>query len=123
MVKVNSILKVEEGFLFLLSIYLFSLLQYRWWLFPAFILLPDIGILGYLLNNKTGAIIYNFFHHKGLAILVYFIGLYFPNEIMQLAGIIIFGHASMDRLFGYGLKYPDNFKYTHLGDLKTRGNG
>ena len=35
----------------------------------------------------------------------------------QLPGIILFGHASMDRIFGYGLKFSDNFKHTHLGNL------
>ena len=32
-----------------------------------------------------------------------------------LLGIILFGHASMDRVFGYGLKFGDNFHHTHLG--------
>jgi len=75
-------------------------------------------MLGYLINNKTGAFSYNLFHHKGLAIAIFISGIYFQNEIVQLTGIIIFGHASLDRLFGYGLKYPDNFKHTHLGVLK-----
>ena len=118
MLKVNSILKTEEGLLFILSIYLFSLLTFSWWWFPALILLPDLGMLGYLINNKTGAFTYNLFHHKGIAIVIFLAGIYFHNEILQLTGIIIFGHASLDRLFGYGLKYPDNFKHTHLGVLK-----
>ncbi|MEO6611453.1 MAG: DUF4260 family protein [Chitinophagaceae bacterium] len=25
------------------------------------------------------------------------------------------GHSSMDRMFGYGLKTNEGFKYTHLG--------
>ena len=32
-----------------------------------------------------------------------------------IAGIILFGHSSMDRMFGYGLKLKEGFKYTHLG--------
>ncbi|HAJ82706.1 MAG TPA: DUF4260 domain-containing protein, partial [Zunongwangia profunda] len=28
---------------------------------------------------------------------------------------ILFGHSAMDRIFGYGLKYEDNFKNTHMG--------
>jgi hypothetical protein len=103
--KIKNILKVEEGLLVLLSIYLF-------------ILAPDIGMLGYLVNNKVGALTYNIFHHKGLAIIVYIIGIYLRNEAVQMAGIIILGHASIDRLLGFGLKYPENFKHTHLGYLK-----
>jgi hypothetical protein len=37
--------------------------------------------------------------------------------VMQLAGVILFGHSSMDRIFGYGLKYSDSFQHTHLGML------
>ncbi len=60
---------------------------------------------------------YNLFHHKGLAILLYFIGMYISSPILQLIGIILFSHASMDRVFGYGLKYDKGFKYTHLGEI------
>ncbi len=45
------------------------------------------------------------------------IGIYFEIEVMQLIGIILFSHAALDRVFGYGLKYADNFKNTHLGHL------
>jgi len=37
------------------------------------------------------------------------------DEWMQVIGIILFGHSSMDRMFGYGLKLGQGFKYTHLG--------
>lgn len=113
----NSILKIEEALMFLLSVYLFSLLSFKWWLYPALILLPDIGMLGYIFNNRIGSVTYNIFHHKGLAIIIYFLGIYFPNETIQLIGIIIFGHSSLDRILGYGLKFPDSFKHTHLGVL------
>lgn len=81
------------------------------------ILLPDIGMLGYLVNTKTGALTYNVFHHKGLAILMLLIGIYLEIEVMQLIGIILFSHGALDRIFGYGLKYADNFKNTHSGHL------
>ncbi|MDA1193538.1 MAG: DUF4260 family protein, partial [Candidatus Poribacteria bacterium] len=29
-------------------------------------------------------------------------------------GAILIGHSAFDRLLGYGLKYPDAFKHTHL---------
>lgn len=77
----------------------------------------DIGVLGYLINTKIGAITYNIFHHKGLAILIFLVGIYFEIEVVQLIGIILFSHASLDRIFGYGLKYADHFKNTHLGSL------
>jgi hypothetical protein len=27
----------------------------------------------------------------------------------------LLGHSSFDRVLGYGLKYDDDFKHTHLG--------
>ena len=37
------------------------------------------------------------------------------SQVLLLAAIILFGHASMDRMFGYGLKFGDHFQHTHLG--------
>ena len=111
----KTTLKIEELFMFLLGIYLFTKLDYSWWWYIGLILAPDLSMLGYLINPKLGAISYNLFHHKGIAILLYFIGIYFGNSYFQLIGIILFSHASMDRIFGYGLKYFDSFSNTHLG--------
>lgn len=111
------LLKLEELGMLILSIFMFSQLSYAWWWFIALILLPDIGMLGYIVNTKVGAITYNIFHHKGLAILIYFLGIYFETELLKLIGVILFGHASMDRIFGYGLKFDNAFKNTHLGEI------
>lgn len=113
----KTIIKLEEVGLFILGIYLFSLLNYQWWWFLVLILAPDFSMLGYAFNNKTGAFLYNVFHHKGIAVLLYLIGCYLEIEILQLVGVILFSHSSMDRMFGYGLKYEQGFKYTHLGEI------
>ncbi|WP_406682665.1 DUF4260 domain-containing protein [Seonamhaeicola sp. MEBiC1930] len=110
-------IKLEELFMFSLGVFMFNALDFKWWWFVALILTPDIGMLGYLVNSRIGAVIYNLFHHKGLAILIYFIGVYFSNQTIQLVGIILFSHASFDRMFGYGLKYFDAFNNTHLGKI------
>jgi len=114
------ILKLEELGMFLLGICFFSLLPMPWWLFPVLLLLPDIGMLGYLFGNKTGAFTYNIFHHKGLASLIGIVGLYLEFQNLQLVGIILFSHASLDRLLGYGLKYNKGFKFTHLGEINKK---
>ena len=79
------------------------------------VLVPDISMLGYLAGNKAGAAAYNLFHHKGVAVAVFMAGLLMPQMLVQMIGLILFGHSSMDRMFGYGLKLPEGFKYTHLG--------
>ena len=40
---------------------------------------------------------------------------------MVLAGAILVAHAGMDRLAGYGLKYPTAFGDTHLGWIGRGG--
>jgi hypothetical protein len=113
----QTTLKIEELFMFILGIFMFNQLDFNWWWFIVLILTPDISMLGYIINTRIGALLYNIFHHKGIAILTYFIGFYTQNEILQLIGIILFSHASFDRIFGYGLKFSDSFKNTHLGKI------
>ena len=111
----KNLIRFEEFFFFLLSIFLFAKLDIAWWWYPGLLLLPDIGMLGYLHNTKSGAVIYNLIHHRGVALAVYMLGAIIGNQILQLAGLILFGHSSLDRVFDYGLKYADSFHHTHLG--------
>ncbi len=109
--------QLEEIAMLILGIYFFNILSYPWWLFLALFLLPDIGMLGYLINGKVGAFTYNIFHHKGIAILLYLIGIYVSNDLLLLIGIILFSHSAFDRMLGYGLKLEKGFKFTHLGEI------
>ena len=113
----KNIIKLEALGLFILGIYMFSLLNYQWWWFLILILGPDLSMLGYLFGSKIGAWSYNIFHHQGLAVLIYLLGVYCSNISLQLIGIILFSHSAMDRFFGYGLKYNRGFKFTHLGEI------
>ena len=113
----DKIIKLEEAFMFLLSIILFNQTDYPWWIFLVLILIPDVGMLGYIVNTKIGAYMYNVFHHKGIAIGILCLGWYLKSPLLELSGIILFGHSSMDRMLGYGLKFEDSFKHTHLGNL------
>lgn len=103
--------------MFFLGVCLFNRLSFEWWWFLILFLLPDIGMLGYVANSRIGALTYNLLHHKAIAIGLYFLGLYLSNEYVELVGIIIFSHASFDRILGYGLKYTTSFHDTHLGKI------
>jgi hypothetical protein len=110
-------LKLEELAQLGLAIYLFSLLDIAWWWYLVLFLVPDLGMLGYLINSRIGAWSYNLFHHKAIAICIYLLGVFLSNEQCLLAGCILFGHAAFDRILGYGLKYSDSFNHTHLGNV------
>jgi hypothetical protein len=111
----KNLLKFEESFMFALSIFLFSKLDFAWWWYPVLLFTPDLSMIGYLINAQVGAATYNFIHVKALGIIIFILGVALANQPLQLAGIILFGHSSMDRVMGYGLKYSDAFKHTHLG--------
>ncbi|MBK7967953.1 MAG: DUF4260 domain-containing protein [Bacteroidetes bacterium] len=111
----NVILKLEELVKFLACWYFATDMGFEWWLFFVWLLAPDISMLGYLAGTKTGAFFYNLFHHQGVAIAVCALGyVSFSPEIL-FAGLILAGHSCFDRILGYGLKFDDHFKHTHLG--------
>jgi hypothetical protein len=115
--SMKTLVKIEEAAMLVLAVYLSTDLHYPSWLYWALFLAPDIGMIGYAVNPTAGAASYNLLHHKGIAVAFYIIGLALPSEPMQLTGLLLFGHSSFDRMLGYGLKYVDNFKHTHLGWL------
>ena len=92
----HTTIKIEEFAEFTLGIFLFSQLSY---------------------DTKVGAIVYNLFHHKAIGIVFIILGMLFWGELYTLVGVILFSHSAMDRMFGYGLKYADSFKNTHLGKI------
>jgi hypothetical protein len=114
----KTTLKLEEAAMTAIAIYFLSIyhlgLSFWFWLFLFFT--PDVGMLGYLINTRIGAVVYNIFHHKGIALVLVVLGYYFHNDMITATGILLFAHASFDRIWGFGLKYRDSFKHTHLGE-------
>ena len=113
----KNLLRIEELFLVLLSVFLFAPLDIAWWWFVLLFLAPDLGALGYLVNPRVGAFTYNLTHHKAIAVTAYLSGARAGSSPLQFAGLIILAHSSLDRVLGFGLKYPDSFQHTHLGKI------
>lgn len=113
----KNIIKLEETGMLALSIFALGHLEAAWWYYLLLLLGPDISMLGYVMGNRVGAACYNIFHHKGIAVALFTVGFIYNEWGLQVAGIILFGHASMDRMFGYGLKTDAGFKFTHLGSI------
>ncbi len=111
----KNIIRLEEMAMLLISVLALIYLKVPYWYYLVLFLGPDISMLGYLLGNKTGAACYNIFHHKGIALALIAAGFFYDNWWLQVSGLILFGHSSMDRMAGYGLKYNEGFKFTHLG--------
>ena len=82
-----------EGFAVLsISIYLYGYNQFSWILFFVLLFSPDLSMLGYIVNNRIGAIIYNLFHTYFIAILDIICGLLIDNQVVLAIGLIWSAH-------------------------------
>lgn len=115
--NMKNLLRIEEFLLFGLALFLFSQLEYGWGTYALLFLAPDLSMIGYFLNPRSGAWTYNLIHHKGLAVVLYVLGSLLSVPWLMFAGTVLLGHSSLDRVFGYGLKHEDAFQHTHLGSL------
>lgn len=98
--NLKTLIKLEELTLVALSFSLFLGLDYAWWWFPLLFFVPDVSLAGYLINKRAGAVIYNIIHHKALSVLLYLAGSFTQFPALQLAGVVMFGHSSLDRALG-----------------------
>ena len=96
----------------------YSTQGFGWGAFALFLLAPDVSFLGYLAGPKAGAIAYNLVHSYVGPAACLVAGAVFPAPLLLGAGLIWSAHIGMDRALGYGLKYPQGFEFTHLGQLK-----
>jgi hypothetical protein len=111
---VRGLLQAEGMAVFILSLFLYWHSGASWWLFAAFLLTPDLAMLPYLINPRAGAAAYNLAHNYVLPLIVAAI-LLGSHSNRFLAFLLIWtAHIGMDRMMGYGLKYPSGFKQTHL---------
>ena len=83
----------------------------------VFILLPDISMIGYLANDRIGALTYNLVHNFIIAGALLGIGWWLGWRFGLMAGALLLAHVGMDRALGYGLKLPTGFHDTHLGRI------
>jgi hypothetical protein len=86
-----------------------------WGTFAACFLLPDLSFLGYLAGPRIGAFTYNVAHSYIGPLLCTTAFLLYPSASLNAAILIWLAHIGFDRALGYGLKYSEGFKHTHLG--------
>ncbi len=108
------LLRTEEALLLALTLFAYQHLHFSWLLFAILFLTPDLFMLGYLVNVRLGAATYNLAHTLtlplALLLISYLLHWHFASEL----ALIWIAHIFIDRLLGYGLKYPTFFKDTHL---------
>ena len=81
-------------------------------------LAPDLSMLFYKRNNRFGAIVYNALHVYFIPLSILILDMIFiHHDLLQAIMFIWLIHISLDRFFGYGLKYETGFKDTHMQRL------
>ena len=86
-------------------------------LFPVF----DVGMIGYVLNSRIGALTYNFSHNATTATFFIMFGALLDSKYISFIGFCWTFHIAVDRLLGFGLKYKTTFYRTHLGEIAAKG--
>jgi Domain of unknown function (DUF4260) len=110
----NWVLRAEGAMVLAGAAYAYSQMHASWLLFAALFLVPDIAMLGYLMNKRIGAIVYNIGHTYILPVSVFVLGWMFETSYVSAIALIWIGHIGFDRMLGYGLKYATGFKINHL---------
>ncbi|HTQ30387.1 MAG TPA: DUF4260 domain-containing protein [Opitutaceae bacterium] len=110
-----KILLHAEGLaVFFVSCALYHRLGASWGLFALLFLAPDLFMLGYLGGPAIGARCYNAVHTYTVPMAIA-AGAWLAGHTLVVSLCVIWiAHIGLDRLCGYGLKYPTAFKDTHL---------
>ena len=117
---VRSILRLEGLAAAALAAVFYARTGASWWLFAALWLAPDLSMLGYLGGSELGARMYNAIHSYVTPATLAVTALLLHSPALLPFALIWMNHIGVDRLLGYGLKYPAGFQWTHLGRLKGR---
>lgn len=122
-------LRAEGAAVFLLATLLYATTDRGWWLFFALFFVPDVSFAAYLLGRGAGALGYNLLHSYLLPlallpltrthvdVLLPGLSAFDFTPATQVFPLVWIAHIGFDRMLGYGLKYPSDFKDTHLGRL------
>jgi hypothetical protein len=110
----SILLKLEYATLLIAAVALYSHLRLGWLIFAILFFAPDIFMLGYTINPRIGSAIYNFGHILTVPTILLAVAAYEDIRKLAAVSLIWICHIAFDRVFGYGLKYPTQFKDTHL---------
>jgi hypothetical protein len=117
----SILLHIEEAALLTLTLFAYQHLHYSWLLFAILFLTPDLFMLGYLVNTRLGAATYNLAHTLTLPFALLLASYLEHWRLTTALTLIWMAHIAFDRLLAYGLKYPSDFKDTHLQHIPSRG--
>lgn len=110
----KMLLHGEGGVVLIAAAIFYATQGYSWLLFALLFFAPDLFMVGYLRDNRLGSVLYNLGHTYSVPLLVAGFSLLVGLAWLTPVAIIWLAHIGLDRMVGYGLKYPDQFQVTHL---------
>jgi hypothetical protein len=115
----RALLHLEGAAVLLLATAAFFRLGHPWWLFLLLLVAPDLSLLGLLAGPRVGAAVYNAVHTLvgPLALLGAGWWLWGEASLAVAVALVWLAHIGMDRLVGYGLRYPDSANETHYNRI------
>jgi Domain of unknown function (DUF4260) len=113
----NLLLRAEGGIVFAASLLLYGEIRASWILFVVLVLAPDLSMLGYFLGVRLGSALYNLFHVLVVPLVLIALSIFYKQLWLLPFGLIWTAHIGVDRLLGFGLKYPTRFHDTHFQRL------
>jgi len=111
------LLRIEGLVVLVAAIAAYSALGASWVLFAALVLVPDIGLLGYLAGPRVGATVYNAVHTYLAPGMLGAVAWVARQPHLWPVCLIWMAHIGLDRMIGFGLKYSAAFHLTHLGSV------
>ncbi len=108
------LLRVEGIAAFLLAILLYRELAFGWWWFVLLFFLPDLSLLGYFAGARLGAVLYNALHTYVLPAALWGTGFVLESRGAMAVALVWAAHIGADRALGFGLKYAEGPRPTHL---------
>lgn len=112
--KPALLLRTEGLALLATSVIAYHQTHASWILFAVLLLAPDLSMIGYAAGIKLGAMTYNAVHTLTFPFLLIAYAILATRPSLLPYALIWTAHIGMDRTLAFGLKYPTQFKDTHL---------
>ncbi len=116
----DLLLRLEALLVLVASLSDYYVLHGRWWLFAVLFLVPDISLAGYMVKGyeRFAAGLYNLVHTYTGPLVTGLVAWEWHSVVTGQVAAIWLAHIGFDRVLGFGLKYPQAFKPTHIQNVR-----
>lgn len=113
----RRLLHLEGAVLLAAALGLYFHGDFGWVALLVLFLAPDLSFAGYLAGPRVGALAYDLAHTSALPVALGAAAVVGSSDRALQLALIWLAHIGLDRMVGYGLKYPSGFGDTHLQRL------